>query len=51
MMLSSGVAGGVELHAHGFGLLREVVQNPLVIPLLEVVLHLSVYSWPCVRMA
>ncbi|MBT9160601.1 MAG: hypothetical protein DDT26_01888 [Dehalococcoidia bacterium] len=38
MVFSSGVVGADELHAHGLGLLGEVVQDPLAIPFLEVVL-------------
>lgn len=38
MAFSSGVVGGDELHAHGFGLLGEVVQDPLAVALLEVIL-------------
>lgn len=37
---SSGIVGENELHAHGLSLLGEVVQDPLSIPLLEVVLPL-----------
>ena len=38
MAFSSGVVAGDELHAHGFGLLGEVVQDPLAVALLEVIL-------------
>ena len=38
MAFSSGVVGGDELHAHGFGLLGEVMQDPLAVALLEVIL-------------
>jgi NAD(P)-dependent dehydrogenase (short-subunit alcohol dehydrogenase family) len=38
MVFSSGVIGGDELHAHGFGLLGEVMQDPLTVALLKVVL-------------
>ena len=31
MAFSSGVVRGDELHAHGFGLLGEVVQDPLAV--------------------
>jgi hypothetical protein len=33
MMFSSGVAGGYELYAYGFGLLSEVVQYTLAVAL------------------
>ena len=38
MVFSSGVGRRDELHTYGFGLLREIVKDPLAIPLLEVVL-------------
>ena len=40
MVFSSGVIGRDELHAHGLGLLGEVVQDPLAVALLEVILPL-----------
>ena len=38
MVFSSGVVRGNDLHAHGLGLLGEVVKNPLAVALLEVIL-------------
>ena len=41
MVFSGGFVGGYELHAHGLGLLGEVVQDPLAVALLEVILPLG----------
>lgn len=38
MVFSNRVVGGYELHAHGLGLLSEVVQHPLAVALLKVIL-------------